>query len=275
MRERTVYDLAARWRFNAASHAMENVPMSTPFSPDAASAALLAPTGRLRTSINLGNPILAGTDAATGAPRGVSVDLAHALAERLGVPVDLVAFPAATKSVDAVTGGVADIGFFAIDPLRGAEIAFTEAYILIEGAYLVRDDSPCRTNDDVDRPGTTVVVGKGSAYDLFLSRELKHAGFVRVPGAAEVVETLRAGGADVAGGIRQVLVEVAQRTPGLRVLPGRFMVIRQAMGLARARGPVAEAALRAFVEHVKASGFVAEAMARHAVAGATVAPAAD
>ena len=251
MRERTVYDLAARRRFNAALHAMENVPMSTPFPPDTATAALLAPTGRLRASINLGNPILAGTDAATGAPRGVSVDLARALAERLGVPLDLVTFPAATKSVDAVTGGVADIGFFAIDPLRGAEIAFTDAYILIEGAYLVRDDSPCQANEDVDRPGTTVVVGKGSAYDLFLGRELKHAGFVRVPGAAEVVETLRSGDADVAGGIRQ------------------------ALGLARARGPAAEAALRAFVEDVKASGFVAEAMTRHAVAGATVAPAAD
>ncbi len=248
--------------------------MSTSFRPDAATAALLAPTGRLRASINLGNPILAGTDPASGAPRGVSVDLARALAQRLDVPLDLVTFPAATKSVDAVTGGVADIGFFAIDPLRAAEVAFTDAYLLIEGAYLVRDDSPCRANEDVDRAGTTVVVGQGSAYDLFLSRELTRASFVRVPGAAEVVETLRAGGADVAGGIRQVLVEVAARTPGLRVLPGHFMVIRQAMGLARARGAAAEAALRAFVEHAKASGLVADAMACHAVAGATVAPAA-
>ena len=180
-------------------NAMENVPMSTHFTPDAATTALLAPTGRLRASINLGNPILAGTDTASGAPRGVSVDLAQALAERLGVPLNLVTFPAATKSVDAVTSGVADIGFFAIDPLRAAEIAFTDAYILIEGAYLVRDDSPGHANEDVDQPGTSIVVGKGSAYDLFLSRELKHAGFVRVPGAAEVVETLLAGGADVAG----------------------------------------------------------------------------
>lgn len=249
--------------------------MSKPFEADAATVALLAPTGRLRASINLGNPILAGTDQVTGEPRGVSVDLARALAERLGVPLETITFPAATKSVDAVTGGVADVGFFAIDPLRGAEIAFTDAYVLIEGAYLVRDDSPCRANEDVDRAGTRVVVGQGSAYDLFLSRELKAAAFVRVPGAAEVVDTLLAGGADVAGGIRQVLVEVAGRTPGLRVLPGRFMVIRQAMGLARARGPAGEAALRAFVEQMKASGFVAEALARHAVAGATVAPPQD
>ena len=246
--------------------------MSTTFRPDAATAALLAPTGRLRASINLGNPILAGTDPDSGAPRGVSVDLAGLLAQRLGVPLELVSFPAATKSVDAVTNGVADIGFFAVDPQRGAEIAFTDAYLLIEGAYLVRDDSPCRANEDVDKPGTTVVVGKGSAYDLFLSRELTQAAFVRVPGAAEVVATLRAGDADVAGGIRQVLLEVAQRTPGLRVLPGRFMVIRQAMGLARARGPAAEAALRAFVEDAKGDGHVVAALVRHAVAGATVAP---
>ena len=246
--------------------------MSSPVTPDPALAALLAPTGRLRASINLGNPILAGTDPATGRARGVSVDLAHALAGRLGVPLETIEFPAATKSVDAVTGGVADVGFFAIDPLRAAEVAFTDAYILIEGAYLVREDSPCRANEDVDRAGTALVVGTGSAYDLFLTRELKAASFVRVAGAAEVVETLRSGAADVAGGIRQTLVEVAAQTPGLRVLPGRFMVIRQAMGLARARGAAAETALRAFVEEMKSSGFVAEAMRRHGVAGATVAP---
>ena len=267
------------WRMWRAPHSLprpipQNGPMSTAFSPDAATVALLAPTGRLRASINLGNPILAGTDPASGRARGVSVDLAHALARRLGVPLETIEFPAATKSVDAVTGGVADVGFFAIDPLRGAEIAFTDATILIEGAYLVRADSPLQANDEVDRTGTRVVVGKGSAYDLFLTRELKAASFVRVPGAAEVVQVLRDAGADVAGGIRQVLVEVAARDAALRVLPGRFMVIRQAMGLARTRGPAAEAALRAFVEDMKASGFVAEALARHAVAGATVAPAA-
>ena len=248
------------------------------FEPDAAIVARLAPEGRLRASINLGNPILAGTDPATGGLRGVSVDLAHALAGRLGVPLETIPFSAATKSVDAVTGGAADVGFFAIDPLRGAGIAFTDAYLLIEGAYLVRDDSPCRDNEDVDRAGLTVVVGQGSAYDLFLTRELRAATLLRVPGAADVVRALAAGDADVAGGIRQVLVEAARSSSGpprLRVLPGRFMVIRQAMGLARERGPAAQAALGTFVEEMKASGFVAEAMARHAVAGATVAPPQD
>jgi polar amino acid transport system substrate-binding protein len=246
--------------------------MSSAFRPDPATVALLAPAGRLRASINLGNPILANADPATGRARGVSVDLAAALAERLGVPLETIEFTAAAKSVDAVNAGAVDVGFFAIDPLRGAEIAFTDAYLLIEGAYMVRDDSGCRANEDVDRAGTTVAVGQGSAYDLFLTRALTHAAFVRVPGAAQVVEALLAGTADVAGGIRQVLLETAARTPGVRVLPGRFMVIRQAMGLARSRGPAAHAALHAFVEDAKASGLVADAMRRHAVAGATAAP---
>jgi len=245
--------------------------MSSDLAP--AAAALLAPTGRLRASINLGNPVLAGLDPASGRARGVSVDLAQALAGRLGVPLETLEFPAAAQSVDAVAGGLADIGFFAIDPLRGEQIAFTGPYVLIAGAYLVRADSPCRAPGDVDRAGTTVAVGRGSAYDLHLSRALRQASFVRVAGAAEVVQALREHRADVAGGIRQVLLEVAAADPGLRVLPGDFMVIRQAMGVARSRGPAAEAALRRFVEDVKAEGFVAEALSRHAVAGASVAPA--
>ena len=243
-------------------------------STAAALAQAFAPTGRLRASINLGNPILAGVDPATGRPRGVSVDIAHALARHLGVPLELIEFTAATKSVDAVASEAADVGFFAIDPLRGAAIAFTDAYVLIEGAYLVRTESALQANDEVDRAGTRVVVGQGSAYDLFLTRELKQAEFVRVPTAVEVVDTLLAGGADVAGGIRQALAEVAEGNPALRLLPGRFMVIRQAMGVPKRRGDAAAQALRAFVEQMKAGGFVAEALRRHGISGASVAPAA-
>ena len=86
--------------------------------------ATLAPTGRLRAAINLGNPILAGTGA-DGAPKGVSIDLARRLAEQLGLPLDLLVFDTAGKSVDAVTREEADFGFFAVDPVRGAGIGFT------------------------------------------------------------------------------------------------------------------------------------------------------
>jgi polar amino acid transport system substrate-binding protein len=234
--------------------------------------ASFTPTGKLRASINLGNPILAGLDKATGAPCGVSVDLARAFAQRLGVELELVVFDTAGKSVQAVTDEQADIGFFAIDPLRGAGIAFTAAYVLIEGCYLVRDGSPLQANDEVDRAGQTVVVGQGSAYDLFLTREMKHATIARSPSSPTVVPTFIELNADVAAGVKQQLEADARRLGGLRLLPGRFMVIQQAMGCPKGRGDAAARHLAAFVEEMKASGFVAAALARHHIEGASVAP---
>ena len=234
--------------------------------------AAFTPTGSLRASINLGNPILANTDPATGAPCGVSVDLAHAFAQRLGVGIELVVFDAAGKSVQAVTDEKADIGFFAVDPLRGAGIAFTAPYVLIEGCYLVRDESPIRANEEVDRAGQSVVVGKGSAYDLHLTRELRNATIVRAPTSRAVVDTFVGQRADVAAGVRQQLEADAKRLGGLRLLDGRFMVIQQAMGTPKGRGPAAATFLAAFVEEMKAGGFVASALARHGIRGASVAP---
>ena len=236
--------------------------------------AAFTPTGKLRAAVNLGNPILANTDPATGAPCGVSVDLAHEFAQRLGVGIELVVFDAAGKSVQAVTDEQADIGFFAIDPQRGAGIAFTAAYVLIEGCYLVRNDSPLHDNDEVDRAGRTVAVGKGSAYDLFLTRELKAATIQRAPTSPEVVGTFIEQRADVAAGVKQQLEADARAIGGLRLLPGRFMVIQQAMGTPKSRGSVAAACLAAFVEEMKAGGFVAAALARHGIEGASAAPAA-
>jgi len=230
-----------------------------------------APTGKLRASINTGNAVLAGKDAVTGAAKGVSVDLATEFAKRLGVPVELVVFDTAAKSVDAVANEQADIGFFAIDPKRGEKIEFTAAYVLIEGAYLVRDESPLQANDEVDREGHTVVVGEGSAYDLHLTRELKHASIVRAPAARAVVDVFMKEQADVAAGVKQQLEADAKRVGGVRLLPGRFMVIRQAVGCPCSRGAEAAAELARFVEEMKSSGFVAQALARHGIQGASVA----
>jgi polar amino acid transport system substrate-binding protein len=231
-----------------------------------------APTGELRVAINVGNPILARRHPQTGEPEGVSIDLATQLAQRLGVPLKLVVFEAASKSVEAVSGEEADVGFFAIDPLRGVAIAFTAPYVLIEGAYLVKQDSPLQSNDEVDRAQHTVVVGKGSAYDLYLSREIKHAQLVRSPTSPEVVSFFLEHGHDVAAGVKPQLEAELPSIPGLRMLPGHFMVISQAMGLPKNRGPEAAAYLHQFVEEMKATGVVAQAMAKHHIEGATLAP---
>jgi len=172
-----------------------------------------------------------------------------------------------------VTAESADIGFFAVDPLRGAGIAFTAPYVLIEGAYLVREESNIRDIEQVDNANISVTVGKGSAYDLYLTRELKAAQIVRAPTSPAVVDTFIAQGFDVAAGVRQQLESDAARLKGLRLLPGRFMVIQQAMGLPKGRGEEAAKTLRAFVEEMKTQGMVADALVRHAIYGATVAPA--
>ena len=234
--------------------------------------ASLTPTGKLRASINLGNPILANRNPDGGTPVGISVDLATELASRLDAELELVVFDSAGKSVEAVTAQQADIGFFAIDPVRGQGLLFTAPYVLIEGSYLVSNDSPLSSNEEVDREGTSVVVGKGSAYDLYLTRELKSARIVRAPTSPAVVDTFIAEKADVAAGVKQQLEADAARVPGLRLLPGRFMVIQQAMGIPAALGNDARDFVAAFVEDMKSSGFVLQSMQRHGIKGAAVAP---
>ena len=242
-------------------------------SPDSAAARELAPSGKLRAAINVGNPILATRNGAGGEPQGVSVDLARELARRLEVPLELVVYNAAGKVVEAARNQEWDVGFVAIDPERAVGISFTAAYVVIEGSYLVRQDSPIRSNAEVDRPGVRVAVGKGSVYDLFLAREIKHAELVRAPTSPEVTNVMLAQGYEVAAGITQQLQADAKRIPGLRLLDGRFMVINQAMAMPAGR-PAGARYLAGFVEEMKASGFVKDSLARHGIMNASVAPAA-
>lgn len=226
----------------------------------------LAPTGTLRASINLGNPVLAqGTRAA---PSGVTVDLARALGSRLGLEVELVCFDAARKSFEAMSTGLADICFLAIEPTRETEVAFTAPYAVIEGVFVVPRDSAITTVAYVDREHVRIGVKHGSAYDLFLSRTLEHATVVR---GDEGVDVFRDNGLEVGAGIRQPMAEFVARHPGFRLIEDPFMEIRQALGTTRDRSPETVAFLRAFVEELKAGGFVAEALRRSGQA-ATVAP---
>ena len=231
----------------------------------------LAPGGHIRAAINYGNPVLARTDPLTGAPRGVSVDLAVRHGQRLGVAVEHVTFDAAGKVFEALKSSAWDVAFLAIDPVRAEQIGFTEPYVVIEGSYLVRDASPIRTIADVDRPRVRVAVGRGAAYDLFLTRSLTSAELVRAETSAGAVALFALGGLDAAAGVRQPLLAYAAANPGYRVIEGRFTVIEQAMGTPRGRN-AGLAFLRDFVEDAKRSGFVAAALVRHDQRDAMVAP---
>jgi len=231
----------------------------------------LAPTGKLRAAINFGNSVLAQKDPATGAPRGVSPALARELARRLGVPVEFVTFDAAGKVFEALQAGVWDVAFLAIDPARAAGIDFTAPYVVIEGTYVVPSNSPLRAIEDVDRDGVRIAVGRGSAYDLYLTRTLKHAALIREPSGVEALDRFLKDRLEAAAGVKQPLVAFAKAHPDTRVIAGRFMSIAQAMGTPKGRAAGAQY-LREFVEAMKASGFVAKALAASGQADAAVAP---
>jgi len=231
----------------------------------------LAPRGTVRVGINYGNPVLARKDPATGNLGGVAVDLARELGARTGLPVDLVGFESAGKMVEAAQNDAWDIAFLAVDPAREREISFTAPYIEIEGTYLVPRESPLATIADVDRAGVRVGVSAGSAYDLFLRRSLHNARLVGAPNPNAAFELLVAGTVDVVAGVRQHLVANAGKLPGARVHDGRFMAIQQALGIRKDRDTGLNY-LREFIEDVKASGFVAQAIAKAGVPNVSVAP---
>ena len=236
-----------------------------------AAVADLAPTGKLRAAINFSNPVLAGKDPMTGEPCGISVDLARELARRLSVAIEFVPYYAAGKVVEGLKSAAWDVCFLAIDPVRAADVSFTGPYVVIEGVHMVADASPIRNNADADRPGRRIGVIVGSAYDLFLSRELKQATIVRAADIEAVMDLWTAGKLDTVAGVKPQLAAIAKRMPGLRLIPEQFMAINQAMGTPRGRDAGARY-LNDFIAEMKASGFIAQAFVRNRIDGASMAP---
>ncbi|MCF5052548.1 transporter substrate-binding domain-containing protein [Pseudomonas syringae] len=230
----------------------------------------LAPDGVLRAAINLGNPVLAQL-APDGSPQGVSVALAKALAEELGVPLQMRTYDAAGKVFAALEEGVWSVAFLAIEPVREAQLAFSEPYVIIEGTYLVEQDSPYQTVADLDQAGVKLAVGKGAAYDLFLTRTLRNAQLERADTSAGAVDLFIEHSLDAAAGVRQPLQKVADAGSRYRVLPDAFTAIRQAMAVARGHDAGA-AYVRGFVQRKKAQGFIHRALAQSGQADVTVAP---
>jgi len=231
----------------------------------------VAPAGKLRVGINYANPVLARRDPATGELHGVAPDLGRELGRRVGVPAELVGFASAGKMFDALQAGAWDVAFLAIDPERADLIDFTAPYVEIEGTYLVPSGSSLRAVADVDREGIRVGASAGSAYDLFLSRNLRHAQLVRAASPDAAFELIVAGKADVLGGVRQHLVAASAKLPGSHVFDDRFMAIQQALGIPKGHDEGAKY-LREFIEDMKASEFVARALEKAGVQGVTVPP---
>jgi polar amino acid transport system substrate-binding protein len=237
----------------------------------AATLAELAPTGVLRAGINLANFLLVSGKSPSGEPEGVAPDMARAIAQRLGVPVAYVTFPRPGELADAAGQDAWDIGLIAAEPARAKTIAFSPAYAEIEATYLVPVGSPLRTIEEVDRPGVRIAIAARSAYDLWLSRHLRHAELVRSGSLDASFEQFVADRLDALAGLRPRLLQDVEKLPGARILDGSFTAVQQAIGTAKANQAGA-AFLRDFVEEAKASGLVARLIERHHIRGLSVAP---
>jgi len=233
----------------------------------------LAPTGTLRAAVNLSNTILVQQNGPDGELDGVAVMLARELGRRVGLPVEIVTFKAAADLFAALAEGRWDVAFLAEDPARAAQIDFTSPYVLIEATYLAPAGTAMRSVEDVDRAGVRIAVGRGSAYDLYLSRMITQAEIVRseIAGGTAAIDLFLAEKLDVAAGLRPQLAAYARKGQGLTVLDGRFMEIGQAAGLPRGR-PDAAAFVRQFIDEMKATGFVADALRRTGQHDVVVAP---
>lgn len=231
--------------------------------------AQLAPTGVLRAGINMSNFLLVTGRTANDEPDGVSPGMARAIAERLGVPVRYVPYPRPGELADAVGTGAWDIGLIGAEPQRAEKIAFTAAYAEIEATYLVRADSAITALEQVDRPGIRIASTARAAYDLWLERNIHHATLLRAESLDGAFHRFVGEGLEVLAGLRPRLLADAQALPGARILEGSFSTVQQAIGTARANAAGASF-LRDFVEEAKASGLVAELIARHAVRGLSV-----
>lgn len=246
------------------------VAMSLP-DPSPEAVAALAPTGTLRAAINLSNFLLVTGKGSDGNPEGVSPDMARALADRLGVGIELLRYKTPGAIADDGGSGSWDIGNIGAEPARAETIAFTAAYCEIDCTYVVPAGSPVTSVDEVDRPGMRVASASRAAYDLWLERNLQHAELVSATGLDGSFEAFVDQGLDALAGLRPRLITDVERLPGARILDGRFTAVQQAMGTPRDRDPAGFDYLQGFVEAAKSTGLVAELIARHGVQGLSVA----
>jgi polar amino acid transport system substrate-binding protein len=231
----------------------------------------LAPTGVLRTGINMSNGLLVTGRSPSGDPEGVAPDMAAEIARRLGVPVAYVKFDRPSTLADAAGTDAWDIGLIGAEPARAEKITFTPAYCEIEATYLVPAGSPFQAVGDVDRAGTRIAVRRGSAYDLWLERNIKHATMVRSDSADGPFNQFVAEKLEALASLKTQLLEDVKKLPGARILPGNFTTVQQAIGTAKSNSAGA-AYLRDFVAEAKRSGLVARLIEKHHVVGLSVAP---
>lgn len=235
--------------------------------PSPSAIAALAPTGTLRAAINLSNFLLVTGADDDGRPAGPSPDMAQALADSLGVPVEWITYPSPGSVADAAVAGVWDIGNIGAQPQRAVHINFTAAYAEIESTFMVPEGSTAQSLADLDQPGIRIAVKDRAAYCLWLERHIEHAELVKVESLDASFAVFAEQGLDANAGLRPRLAQDLDALPSARVLDGSFMTVQQAVGTPKDRDPAGFEFLKTFVEHAKTTGFVEASIDKHGVVG--------
>jgi polar amino acid transport system substrate-binding protein len=231
----------------------------------------LVQAGRVRVGLGLGNHAAAIKDPTTGEMHGMAVDLARALAARIGVALEPIMYPRPGAVFEGVRNSAWDVTFLVVDPERTAEADASPIYMQSEFTYLVPAGSPIRRVADADRPGMRIAVRRGDAVDLRLSRILKHAQLRRANDQVAGIGLLRSGRVNAYAAPRSTLLAIAAQVPGSHVLDDAFGTTSWAAFVPKGHaGRLAY--VSEFVEAAKANGLIAQFIAREGLRGITVAP---
>lgn len=238
-----------------------------------AAGADLAPTGRLRLGIGVGEVGSAfwTTRDAAGAPRGVTVDLARAMAASLGLPLDLVPYNASGEVTEAVARGEVDVAFMPTDPQRAARVAFGPDFYLFVSTLLVMPGVAGRNVEDVAVAPLRIVGVRNTTTIRAAERSFARASFTATTGMAEALAALRGGQADAVALGRESLDALLPQLPGARILEGHFHASGTAIAVPPGR-PAALAAATAWMEAAKADGTVRAALSAHGISGPVAPP---
>ncbi len=231
-----------------------------------AARAELAPTGKLRAGINLSNELFTTKNPSTGELSGVSIDIMRELAARLGVPLQLVVHQTPGDVADAAGANTWDVAILAIAQERAKTITFSPPISEIEATYAVHKDSPLTSPAQVDAPGVRIAASEKAGYELYLTQTIRNATIIRPKGVPASIELFTKRGADAVAGLRPALITSMSKMPDARLLPGRFMTVNHGLTTPRGR-PAGDAYLKAFVEEMNTTGFVARSIEQHGVQG--------
>jgi len=246
---------------------------SPPTAPSAAAKSELAPSGTLRVAVFTGNPVIGSKDKSSGVVVGTTASLGQELARRAGLNVALIEYTAVGKMVEDARTGAWDIAVVAYDPARRNVLDFAPPHMVVDLTYLVAPGSTIRSVADADRSGVRIAAARGAATALLLERTLKAAKVTPADNEPAAFELLRSGNADALAQNRFLLLGLAERLPGSRVLDDRFAAAEMTIVLPKGRAAALEY-VGTFVAQAKRSGAVQQAIADAGLRGVSVAPAA-